>query len=99
VNQRELDDSFSDAAPGFVVCTFSMVRYHTVARTAAGRHFWYNFRRAQKTPTRRLSEPAPDFPSTAMSLYENESREADAKLTELRKQKNMLDRTEARRGH
>jgi len=50
VNQRELDDSFSDAAPGFAVCTFSMVRYHTVVRTAGDRHFWYKFRKAQKRP-------------------------------------------------
>ena len=87
MNQRELDDSFSDAVPGFAVCTFSMVRYHTVVRTAGDRHFWYKFRKAQKRPTRRLPELAPDFPSTAISLYEKESREADAKLTELGKQK------------
>ena len=37
--------------------------------------------------TRRLTELASDRPSTAMSLYEKESREADAKLAELRKQK------------
>ena len=41
MNQKELDDSFSDAAPGFVVCAISMVRCHTVGRAAADRHFWY----------------------------------------------------------
>ena len=41
MNQKELDDSFSDAAPGFVVCACSMVRCHTVGRAAADRHFWY----------------------------------------------------------
>ena len=59
MNQKELDDSF------FLVCAFSMVRDHTVVRTAADRHFWYEFRKAQKTPTRRLPGLAPDFPSTA----------------------------------
>lgn len=98
MNQRELDDSFSDAAPGFVVCTFSMLRYHTVVRTAADRRFWYKFRKAQKTPTRRVRELAPDFPSTATSLYEDESREADAKLTELRKQKKPGEKVAYSRG-
>jgi hypothetical protein len=98
VNQRELGDSFSDAAPGFVVCTFSMVRYHTVVRTAADRRFWYKFRKAQKRPTRRLPELARDFPSTAISLYEKESREADAKLTELGKQKKPGEKVAYSRG-
>jgi hypothetical protein len=60
VSQSELDDSFSHAAPGFVVCSFSML-HHSVVRTAADRRFWYNFRQAQKTPTRRPPEVAPEW--------------------------------------
>jgi hypothetical protein len=44
---------------------------------------------AKKTPTRRLPELPPDFPSTAMSLYEKESRIADAKLAAARKKKKL----------
>jgi hypothetical protein len=40
--------------------------------------FGMNFGKAQKTATRRLPELAPELPSTAMSLHEKESREADA---------------------
>jgi hypothetical protein len=35
--------------------------YHSVVRTAADRRFWYNFRQAQKTPTRRPPELAPGW--------------------------------------
>ena len=38
---------------------------------------------AKKAPTRRLPELTPDFPSTAVCVYENRSGEADAKLAEL----------------
>jgi len=45
------------------------------------------FAQGAEKATRRLPELAPDFPSAVISLYEKESREADAKLTELGKQK------------
>ena len=49
--------------------------------------FWYN-RRMKKTPIRRPRELPPDFPNM-MSLWEKESRLADAKLAELRKKKKL----------
>jgi hypothetical protein len=42
----------------------------------------------KKTPIRRPRELPPDFPNK-MSLWERESRLADAKLAELRKQKKL----------
>jgi hypothetical protein len=60
--------------------------------------FGINFSKAQKTPTRRPPELAPELPSAAMSLYEKESREADAKLTELWKQKKPGEKVAHSRG-
>jgi hypothetical protein len=75
-----------------------IVRYRTVFRidNTLISDVVYNFfaifereRMAKKTPTRRLPELPPDFPSTAMSLYEKESRIADAKLAAPQKKKKL----------
>jgi hypothetical protein len=87
---------------GLVVWSFSLVRDHSVVRTAAERltpSLLYKFRMAKKAPTRRQPELAPDFPSTAASVYENRSGEADAKLAELWKKRNHVKRWLTRRRH